>query len=86
MTLIKLFEEPMIEENNQTIEQAAVEAQIAQFLIDDLLSLDEFLTRDEEVIIGEDEGIFVAIVEHYSVDKLDEEEEEIDTEIGRAHV
>ena len=53
-------------------------------------SLIVFLTPDDEVVEDEDDDIFISVVEHYSIDKLGEEDpessdeeevEEIDTAV-----
>jgi hypothetical protein len=81
-TLIEPSEEPR-EEDNQVAEQAELQAQIAQLPIENFLSLHEFLTPNDEMILDEDDDIFESVVEHYSIDLLgnessDEEEEEIE--------
>jgi hypothetical protein len=54
--------------------------QITQLPIENLLSLDEFLNPEDEIIVDEDEDIFTSVVNHYTVTKLDEEEESSDKE------
>lgn len=68
-----------------------LKAEISQLPIADVLPLDEFLTPDDEAVEDEDEDIFAAVVEHYSVEdkagddiSSDEEEEEEVKEITAA--
>ena len=58
-----------------------MQAQIAQLPIENLTSLDEFLTPEDETIIDEDGDIFAALVERYSIDMLSVEEESDEEEI-----
>ena len=74
-----VIEESVIEDN-QVTERAELQAQIARLPIENPLSLNEFLTPDDEMIIDKDEDIFASIVEHYSIDKLGEESESSDKE------
>ena len=81
-TLIKKPKEPVIKElvveNNQVTERAELQAQITRLLIENPLSLNEFLTPDDKVIIDKDEDIFAFVVEHYSINKSGEESESSD--------
>ena len=70
----------MAEEDNQAIERAELQAQIVQLPIENPLSLNEFLNPDEEAILDEDEDIFIAIVEYYTIDRLDKGLESSDEE------
>ena len=82
-TLIKKPEEPigeLIAEDDQSTERAELQAQIAQLLIKNPLSLDEFLNPEDEVIVDKDDDIFTTVVEHYSIDKPGEEEDELSDE------
>jgi hypothetical protein len=54
--------------------------QIAQLLIKDPLSLDEFLNLEDETIVDEDKDIFTSVVNNYSVDRSGKEEESSDEE------
>ena len=54
--------------------------QIAQLPIERLLPLDKFLNLEDETIVDKDGDIFAAVVECYSVDQPDEEEESSDKE------
>jgi hypothetical protein len=81
--LIKKPEEPigeLITEDNQSTERAELQAQITQLLIKNPLSLNEFLTLNNKVIIDKDKDIFVSVVDYYSIDKLGEESESSDKE------
>jgi hypothetical protein len=49
-------------------------------LIKNPLSLDEFLNPEDEVIVDKDDDIFTTVVEHYSIDKPGEEEDELSDE------
>jgi hypothetical protein len=82
-TLIKKPEEPigeLIAEDDQSTERAELQAQITQLPIKNPLSLNEFLTLNNKVIIDKDEDIFVSVVDYYSIDKLGEESESSDKE------
>ena len=82
--MIKKPKEPVIEElvaeDNQVTERAELQAQIARLPIENPLSLNEFLTPDDKVIIDEDEDIFASVVKHYSINKSGEESESSDKE------
>ena len=54
--------------------------QIAQLPIERLLPLDKFLNLEDETIVDKDGDVFAAVVECYSVDQPDEEEESSDKE------
>jgi hypothetical protein len=54
--------------------------QIAQLLIENPLSLDEFLTLEDETVVDDDSDIFTSVVEHYSTDKPGQEEQSSDEE------
>ena len=58
-----------------------LQAQIAQLPIENLTSLDEFLTPEDETIVDEDNDIFAVIVERYSTDSLGVEQESDEEEI-----
>jgi hypothetical protein len=79
-TLIKLSKEPIEQPLIEEDEQAELQAQIIQLPIENPLSLDDFLTPNDETIIDKDDDIFESIVEHYSVDKLGEESDSSDEE------
>jgi hypothetical protein len=49
--------------------------QIAQLLIENPLSLDEFLNPEDEAIFDEDEDVFTSVVNHYAAARPGEEEE-----------
>ena len=55
--------------------------QIAQFLIENPLSLDKFLNPEDETIVDEDEDIFTSVVDHYAIARLGEEEESSNEEV-----
>jgi hypothetical protein len=55
--------------------------QITQLPIENLLSLDEFLNPEDEVIIDEDEDIFTSVVNRYAIAMPGEEEESSDEEV-----
>jgi hypothetical protein len=50
-----------------------LQAQIAQLSIENPLSLNEFLTPNDETVINKDENIFESVMEHYSINKPGEE-------------
>jgi hypothetical protein len=62
-------------------DRAELRQQIAQLPIESSLSLDEFLNPEDEIIVDNDDDIFAAIVECYSIDKPSKEEESSDEEI-----
>jgi len=64
-----------------TADRLQLQAQIAQLPIENLTSLDEFLTPEDETIVDEDSDIFAAVVERYSTDTLGAEEESDEEEI-----
>jgi hypothetical protein len=49
-------------------------------LIEKPLSFNEFLNPKDEIIINKDGDIFIAIIEHYSINKPGKEEESSDKE------
>jgi hypothetical protein len=65
--------------DNRT-DRAELQDQITQLLIENPLSLDEFLNPEDEVIVDEDDDIFTTVVEHYSIDKPGKEDELSDEE------
>jgi hypothetical protein len=62
-------------------DQIDLQDQMTQLLIDNLLSLYEFLNPEEEIIIDTDEDIFTSVVNHYAISGPDEEEESSDEEV-----
>jgi hypothetical protein len=61
-------------------DQIELRDQIAQLLIENPLSLDEFLNPEDEIIVDEDEDIFTSVVNHYAIARPGEEEESSDEE------
>jgi hypothetical protein len=61
-------------------EHIELQDQITQLLIENPLSLNEFLTPEDETVIDNDSDIFTSIVEHYSTDKPGQEEQSSDEE------
>ncbi len=62
------------------IDRAELRDQITQLLIENLLSLNEFLNLEDETIVNKDNDIFTTVVEHYSVNKPGKDEELSDKE------
>jgi hypothetical protein len=54
--------------------------QITQLLIENPLSVDEFLNPEDETIVDEDKDILVSVVNHYAITRPCEEEESSDEE------
>jgi hypothetical protein len=79
-TVIKKPEEP-VTEDDEAAERAELQEQIAQLPIENPLSLNEFLNPVDEIVIDEDDDIFISVVDHYSIDKLGEESESSDEEV-----
>ena len=63
-----------------SVDRMELQDQITQVPIEALLFLDEFLNLEDEAVVDEDEGVFVSIINHYSITKLGEEEESRDEE------
>ena len=61
-------------------ERIELRDQIAQLPIENPLSLDEFLTPEDETVVDDDSDIFTSVVEHYSTDKPGQEEQSSDEE------
>ena len=66
---------------NRSGDQIKLWDQIAQLLIENPLSLNEFLNLEDETIIKENKDIFTSIVNNYTIARLGEEEESSDKEI-----
>jgi hypothetical protein len=60
--------------------------QITQLLIENPLSLDEFLNPEDETIADEDEDIFTSVVDHYAIARPGEEEESSDEEVEEVDI
>src|SRR5258708_22171183 len=61
-------------------ERIELREQIAQLPIENPLSLDEFLTPEDETVVDDNSDIFTSVVEHYSTDKPGQEEQSSDEE------
>jgi hypothetical protein len=83
--VIKKPEEPVIEEpiteDDEAAERAELQEQIVQLLIENPLSLNEFLNPADETVIDKDDDIFISVVDYYSINKLGEESESSDEEV-----
>ena len=61
-------------------DQIELQDQIIQLLIENPLSLDEFLNLEDEIIVDDNEDIFASVVNHYAITRLGKEEESSDEE------
>jgi hypothetical protein len=66
--------------DNGSADQIELGDQVAQLLIENPPSLDEYLNPEDETIFDEDEHIFTSVVNHYTVTRPGEEEESSDEE------
>ena len=67
--------------DDRSADRIELRDQITQLLIENLLSLDEFLNLEDEIIVDEDEDIFTSVVDYYTIARLGEEEESSDKEV-----
>ena len=65
---------------DRSANQIKLQHQIIQIPIKNPLSLDEFLTLEDEMKIEEEEGIFETIVDQYTITRLVEEDESSEEE------
>ena len=81
-TLIKRPTPEELEGDTIIVDDGNVDLQghIAQLLIKNPLSLDEFLNLEDETIVDEDEDIFTSVINYHAVPRLGEKEELSDEE------
>ena len=86
ITQIAELEGDTIVVDDGSTDRIEIQDQITRLPIENLLSLNEFLNPEDEIIIDENEDIFISVVSHYTItrpsdeESSDEEEiEEIDT-------
>ena len=61
--------------DDRTADRIELQGQIAQLLIENLLSLNEFLNLEDKTIFDKDKDVFTSVVNYYATAKLGEEEE-----------
>ena len=66
--------------DDRSADRIELRDQIAQLLIKNPLSLDEFLNPEDEAIFDKDEDIFISVVNHYVIARPGKEEESSDEE------
>jgi hypothetical protein len=64
--------------NDKSTDQIKLQDQIAQLLIENPLSLNEFLNPKDKTIVNKDKDIFTSVVDYYAIVSLGEEEESSD--------
>lgn len=66
--------------DDRSADRIELRDQIAQFPIENPLSLDEFLNPENEIIVDKDKDIFTSVVNHYTIARPGEEEESSEEE------
>jgi hypothetical protein len=88
-TLIKAVEQEAIVEDDQAAERAKLQEQIESLPApaedEERISLNDFISPENEIIVDDDRDIFASVVERYSADKegAEEEYEEGDIEVEK---
>ena len=87
--MIKAVEQEAIVEDDQAAERAKLQEQIESLPApaedEERISLNDFISPENEIIVDDDRDIFASVVERYSADKegAEEEYEEGDIEVEK---